>query len=71
MGDLWHLPLQSSKGSLSVPVPWRIGGEEQINFFEGPLVGFGVQSPDEWNADRIRDPKQVIGFLSNASEANR
>lgn len=53
---------------LCVPVPGSIGGEEEVHFLEGALVGLGVERPNHGERDGVRDTENVKGLLADGLE---
>lgn len=62
------LLLQDLEIALSFPVPNAVGGEDEIDFFKGALVGFWVQGPDHGDGDDVAGAEYVEGFFAEGGE---
>lgn len=53
------LLLEDLEVSLGLPIPDGVRSEDEIHFFEGTLVGFGVEGPDDEDRSRVNGTEQV------------
>ena len=56
------------KITLSFPIPDGVGGEDEIHFLEGTLVGFGVEGPDDDNGGGVNGAEKVKSLFLELSE---
>ena len=56
------------KVALSFPIPDRVGGEDEIHFLEGALVGFGVEGPHDNDGGGVNGAEEVKSFFLELSE---
>ena len=57
------LLLEDLEVALGLPVPDGVGGEDEIHFLEGALVGFGVEGPDDEESGDVDGAEEVEGFF--------
>ena len=56
------------KVTFSFPIPDGVGGEDEVHFLEGALVGFGVEGPDDNNGGGVNGAEEVKGLFLELSE---
>jgi len=66
--ELGVLFLQNCKVLLGLPIPDAVGGEDEVHFFEGALVGFGVEGPDDDESGGVDGAEEVEGFFLEGGE---
>lgn len=57
------LLLEDGEVALGFPVPDGVGGEDEVHFLEGALVGFGVEGPDYEDGGGVDGAEEVEGLL--------
>ena len=64
--------LEDGEVPLGFPVPDGVGGEDEVHFFQGALVGFGVEGPDDDDGGGVDGAEEVEGlfveFLEDGGE---
>lgn len=53
---------------LGLPVPGGVGGEDEVHFLEGALVGFWVEGPDDEDGEGVDGAEDVEGFFAQGFE---
>jgi hypothetical protein len=61
--ELRVLLLEDGEVALGFPVPDGVGGEDEIHFLEGTLVGFGIEGPDYEDCGGVDGAEEVEGFF--------
>ena len=69
--ELRVLFTESSEVLLGVPVPPGVGGEEEIHFFEGALVGFWVEAVDDRDGEEVDGAEDIEDFFGDVFEHDR
>ena len=59
---------KTGEGGFGIPVPPGVGSEEEIHFFEGALVGFRVEGPDDGDGEEVDGAEDVEDFFVDAFE---
>lgn len=54
--------------ALRFPVPDGVGGEDEVHFLEGTLVGFGVEGPDDEDGGDVDGAEEVEGLFFKFGE---
>lgn len=54
--------------ALRFPVPDGVGGEDEVHFLKGALVGFGVESPDNDNGGGIDGAEKIESLFVEGGE---
>ena len=54
--------------ALGFPVPDGVGGEDEVHFLEGALVGFGIEGPDDDDGDDVDGAEEVEGLFLQLGE---
>ena len=54
--------------TLRFPIPDGVGGEDEVHFLEGALVGFGVEGPDDDDCDGVDGAEEVQGLFVEFGE---
>ena len=71
LDKVWILFLQEAEVLLRFPIPWAVGSEEQVHFFQSALAGFGVQGPNHGDGDNIGGGENVVSLLVEGLEHDR
>lgn len=66
--QFWVLLLEDLEVALGIPIPDGVGGEDEVHFFEGTLVGFRVESPDDDDGDDIDGAEEVERLFVEGGE---
>ena len=61
--ELGVLLLEDLEVALRFPVPDGVGGEDEVHFFQGALVGFGVEGPDDDDGGGVDGAEEVEGLF--------
>ncbi len=62
------LLLEDLEVLLGLPVPGGVGGEDEVHFLEGALVGFWVEGPDDEDGEGVDGAEDVEGFFAQGFE---
>lgn len=62
------LLLEDGEVLLCFPVPDAVGGEEEVHFFQGALVGLRVEAVDHGQGDDVGDAEDVVSLLLEGLE---
>ena len=68
LDERWVLLLEQLEGALGFPGPDAVRCKDKVHFFQGALVGFGVESPDHGDGNDIGGTENVVGLLSEGFE---
>ena len=68
LDELGVLLFEDGEVALGFPVPDGVGGEDEVHFFEGALVCFGVEGPDYDDGGGVDGAEEVEGFFVEALE---
>ena len=60
--------LEDGKVALRLPIPDRVGSEEQVHLFKRALVGFRIQSPDNRDGDGVDGAEDVVCLFVEGTE---
>lgn len=71
LDELRPLRLELRERLLRVPVPGRVGGEQQVHLFERALVALGVERPDDGDGYHVARPEDMQRVLANGVEHHR
>ena len=66
--ELGVLLLEDLEVALGFPVPDGVGGEDEVHFLEGALVGFRVESPDDDDGGGVDGAEEVEGLFVEGGE---
>ena len=66
--ELGVLLLEDLEVALGFPVPDGVGGEDEVHFLEGALVGFRVEGPDDDDGGGVDGAEEVEGFFVEGGE---
>lgn len=66
--ELGVLLLEDLEVALGFPVPDGVGGEDEVHFLEGALVGFRVEGPDDDDGGGVDGAEEVEGLFAEGSE---
>lgn len=54
--------------ALGFPVPDGVGGEDEVHFLQGALVGFGIEGPNDDDCGGVDGAEKVEGFFVERGE---
>ena len=66
--ELGVLLLEDLEVALGFPVPDGVGGEDEVHFLEGALVGFRVEGPDDDDGGGVDGAEEVEGLFVEGGE---
>ena len=66
--ELGVLLLEDLEVALGFPVPDGVGGEDEVHFLEGALVGFWVEGPDDDDGGGVDGAEEVEGLFIQGFE---
>ena len=66
--ELGVLLLENLEVALGFPVPDGVGGEDEVHFLEGALVGFWVEGPDDDDGGGVDGAEEVEGLFVEGGE---
>lgn len=66
--ELGVLLLENGEVALSFPVPDGVGGEDEVHFLEGTLVGFRVEGPDDDDGGGVDGAEEIEGLFVEFGE---
>ena len=68
LDELGVLLLEDLEVALGLPVPDGVGGEDEVHFLEGALVGFRVEGPDDDDGGGVDGAEEVEGLFVEGGE---
>ena len=66
--ELGVLLLEDLEVALGFPVPDGVGGEDEVHFLEGTLVGFRIEGPDDDDGGGVDGAEEVEGLFVEGGE---
>ena len=66
--ELGVLLLEDLEVALGFPIPDGVGGEDEVHFLEGALVGFRIEGPDDDDGGGVDGAEEVEGLFLEGGE---